>query len=48
MTGEAIPLAFLTLIRRNRRRYGGYVIHFGMAVLFIGVAASSAWCSGRS
>ena len=43
MTSEAIPLAFITLIRRNRRRYGGYVIHFGMAVLFIGVAASSAF-----
>src|SRR3954449_11574076 len=43
MTSEAIPLAFLTLIRRNRRRYGGYVIHLGMAVLFIGVAASSAF-----
>jgi cytochrome c-type biogenesis protein CcmF len=43
MTGEPVPLAFLTLIRRNRRRYGGYVIHLGMAVLFIGVAASSAF-----
>ena len=43
MTGEAVPLAFFTLIRRNRRRYGGYTIHFGMAVLFIGVAASSAF-----
>jgi cytochrome c-type biogenesis protein CcmF len=43
MTGEAVPLAFFTLIRRNRRRYGGYVIHLGMAVLFIGVAASSAF-----
>jgi cytochrome c-type biogenesis protein CcmF len=43
MTGEAPPLAFLTLIRRNRRRYGGYTIHLGMALLFIGVAASSAF-----
>ena len=43
MTGEAVPIAFVTLIRRNRRRYGGYVIHLGMAVLFIGVAASSAF-----
>ena len=43
MTGERAPLAFLTLIRRNRRRYGGYTVHFGMAVLFIGVAASSAF-----
>jgi cytochrome c-type biogenesis protein CcmF len=43
MTGEAYPLAFLSLIRRNRRRYGGYTIHFGIAVLFIGVAASTAF-----
>src|SRR4051812_29215188 len=43
MTGEAAPLALLTLIRRNRRRYGGYTIHLSMAVLFIGVAASSAF-----
>jgi len=43
MTGEAAPLALVTLVRRNRRRYGGYIIHLGMAVLFIGVAASSAF-----
>jgi cytochrome c-type biogenesis protein CcmF len=43
MTGEAVPIAFVTLIRRNRRRYGGYIIHFGMAALFVGVAASSAF-----
>jgi cytochrome c-type biogenesis protein CcmF len=47
MTGEAPPAAFLTLIRRNRRRYGGYVIHLGMALLFIGVAASSAFQHAR-
>ena len=43
MTGERAPLAFLTLIRRNRRRYGGYTVHLGMALLFVGVAASSAF-----
>src|SRR5271154_1609323 len=41
MAGEAAPLALLALVRRNRRRYGGYIVHIGMAVLFIGVAASS-------
>jgi cytochrome c-type biogenesis protein CcmF len=29
------------MVRRNRRRYGGYIVHVGIAVLFIGVAASS-------
>jgi cytochrome c-type biogenesis protein CcmF len=43
MSGEALPLAVLGLVRRNRRRYGGYVVHLGMAVLFVGVAASSSF-----
>ncbi len=30
-------------IRRNRRRYGGYIVHLGLAVLLIGVAASSSF-----
>jgi cytochrome c-type biogenesis protein CcmF len=42
-SGEAPPLALLALIRRNRRRYGGYIVHVGMAVLFVGVAASSSF-----
>lgn len=41
------PLAMLGLIRRNRRRYGGYIVHVGIAVLFIGVAASSSFESAR-
>jgi cytochrome c-type biogenesis protein CcmF len=40
---EAPPVALLALIRRNRRRYGGYIVHLGMAVLFVGVAASSSF-----
>ena len=28
-------------MRRNRRRYGGYIVHVGIVVLFVGVAASS-------
>lgn len=43
MSGEALPLALIALMRRNRRRYGGYTVHAGMAVLFIGVAASSSF-----
>jgi cytochrome c-type biogenesis protein CcmF len=31
------------MVRRNRRRYGGYLVHVGIAVVFIGVAASSAF-----
>jgi cytochrome c-type biogenesis protein CcmF len=43
MAGEAPPLALLALVRRNRRRYGGYIVHIGIAVLFVGVAASSSF-----
>ena len=43
MAGEPLPRALLALVRRNRRRYGGYIVHLGMAVLFVGVAASSSF-----
>ena len=36
-----------SLVRRNRRRYGGYLVHVGIAVLFAGVAASSAFEDAR-
>jgi cytochrome c-type biogenesis protein CcmF len=38
-----VPVAFVSLVRRNRRRYGGYLVHAGVAVLFIGIAASSSF-----
>ena len=43
MTGERALGALISLVARNRRRYGGYLVHVGMAVLFIGVAASTAF-----
>jgi cytochrome c-type biogenesis protein CcmF len=42
-SGEPAPIALMALVRRNRRRYGGYVVHVGIAVLFVGVAASSSF-----
>jgi hypothetical protein len=35
---EAWPLAVVRLVGRNRRRYGGYVVHLGMVMLFAGFA----------
>ncbi len=29
------------LTRRNTRRYGGYIVHFGVVVIFIGIAGSA-------
>jgi cytochrome c-type biogenesis protein CcmF len=43
MTKDAPPVALAQLVRRNRRRYGGYIVHAGLAVLLIGVAASSSF-----
>src|ERR687893_389230 len=47
MSGEPAPLALVSLVRRNRRRYGGYLVHLGIAVLFVGVAASSSFADER-
>jgi cytochrome c-type biogenesis protein CcmF len=30
-------------VARNRRRYGGYLVHLGVVVLFIGLAGSTAF-----
>jgi cytochrome c-type biogenesis protein CcmF len=43
ITHDAAPVALVQLVRRNRRRYGGYLVHAGLAVLLIGVAASSSF-----
>jgi len=47
VTGRPLPVAFMSLLSRNRRRYGGYVVHAGIAVLFVGIAASSAFQESR-
>jgi len=43
MAREPVPVALVSLVRRNRRRYGGYLVHAGMAVVFVGIAASSSF-----
>jgi cytochrome c-type biogenesis protein CcmF len=40
-TGESLPEALINLTLRNTRRYGGYVVHFGIVVLFIGFAGQA-------
>jgi cytochrome c-type biogenesis protein CcmF len=36
-TGENLPIALWRLAGRNRRRYGGYVIHLGVVMMALGV-----------
>jgi cytochrome c-type biogenesis protein CcmF len=45
LTGEPVATALGRLIGRNRRRYGGYVVHAAIVLLAIGVAGSSAYDS---
>src|SRR5579863_7179878 len=47
MTKDLWPVALVGVIRRNRRRYGGYIAHAGIAILLIGVAASSSFQHSR-
>jgi cytochrome c-type biogenesis protein CcmF len=47
IAGESVPRAFGTLVARNRRRYGGYVVHAAVVLLAIGIAGSSAYQTVR-
>ncbi len=40
-TGKNLLSATLTLVQRNTRRYGGYIVHFGIVVMFIGIAGGA-------
>ncbi len=39
--GESLIPAFLHLVSRNRRRYGGYIVHAGIVMLFAAFAGGS-------
>jgi cytochrome c-type biogenesis protein CcmF len=41
--GSRWPVAIVGLVTRNRRRYGGYLVHAGVAIALVGVAASMAF-----
>jgi cytochrome c-type biogenesis protein CcmF len=47
LAGGSVPGALMAMVSRNRRRYGGYMVHAGIAVLLIGVAASSTFQTSR-
>jgi cytochrome c-type biogenesis protein CcmF len=46
--GEGPATATWRLATRNRRRYGGYVVHFGVLVMAVGVAVSSGLATDRT
>src|ERR1700761_7741694 len=40
-TGKSLFASMVQLTRRNTRRYGGYLVHFGVVVIFIGIAGGA-------
>jgi cytochrome c-type biogenesis protein CcmF len=40
-TGKNLAASTVLLVRRNTRRYGGYLVHFGVVVMFIGIAGGA-------
>jgi cytochrome c-type biogenesis protein CcmF len=40
-TGMSMMMSAHELAMRNTRRYGGYVVHFGMVLIFIGLAGAA-------
>lgn len=40
-TGRGLLPSMTLLVRKNTRRYGGYLVHFGIVVMFIGIAGGA-------
>jgi cytochrome c-type biogenesis protein CcmF len=38
---ENYAFALVALTRRNNRRYGGYIVHFGIVLVFVGITGSA-------
>jgi cytochrome c-type biogenesis protein CcmF len=47
LAGGSMPAALAAVVSRNRRRYGGYLVHVGVVVLLVGIAASSSFQTKR-
>lgn len=45
--GEGPVRALVALVAHNRRRYGGYIVHLGILLLFCGVTGSSVFSTQR-
>ncbi len=39
--GENYPKAFWKLVTKNKRRYGGHLVHFGVVLIFMAFAGSA-------
>ena len=43
--GESLPVAAYRLIARNRRRYGGYIVHLGVILMALGIIGTHFFAS---
>ncbi|MDX6585995.1 MAG: cytochrome c-type biosis protein CcmF [Solirubrobacterales bacterium] len=43
LTGDGFLLSLGRVVVRNRRRYGGYIVHIGIVIAFVSIAASSSF-----
>ena len=43
LTGDGFALSLGRVVVRNRRRYGGYIVHIGIVIAFVSIAASSSF-----
>ncbi|HEX8833635.1 MAG TPA: heme lyase CcmF/NrfE family subunit [Abditibacteriaceae bacterium] len=41
MTGESFGVSLGNLLLKNRQRYGGYIVHLGIVVLFVGFSGAA-------
>jgi len=45
--GEGAVTALMRLVSKNKRRYGGYIVHLGIVLIVVGVTASSTFSTRR-
>ena len=43
--GVSWPGALISMVGRNRRRYGGYIVHLAVVILFVGLAGSKGFAT---
>jgi cytochrome c-type biogenesis protein CcmF len=47
IAGEGLLRGLTTLVRRNQRRYGGFVVHLGVVLIILGIAGSMTYSLER-
>ncbi len=47
IAGEGLPRALTTLVRRNQRHYGGFIVHLGVVLIVLGIAGSMGYSVER-